>query len=57
MKKSKHRTAYLVSELRAGYFVVDITKADGSQHMVGGFATEQAATAFIKKQKQRPGWE
>jgi len=47
------RNRYEVSALRRDYYIVNIEMADGSKHLIGGFATKASAKAWVEEQRQK----
>jgi hypothetical protein len=47
------KTIYRISELRAGYYQIDIVKPDKSTHLIAGFKTREEAEAWVEAQKRK----
>jgi hypothetical protein len=45
------KTIYRISELRAGYYQIDIVKPDKSTHLIAGFKTREEAWVEAQKCK------
>jgi hypothetical protein len=51
--QTPYKTTYRISELRPGYYQIDIVKPDKSKHLIAGFKTREEAEAWVIVQERK----